>query len=301
MKKCNHIRIIEFLDYIKNIRGYSEHTIRSYKIDLNNYYNFCYKQYPNKDILSLNHSAIQNYLQSLTKNKLSAKTLARRLATIKSFYNYLIINDYVDINIAKLVKTPKINKALPHFLSLKEASELLKLPIGNNAKCYRDRLILILFYVTGVRISELIKIKIKDINFNKSYIYINGKGNKDRVVILGLVALQALKTHLNYKKDKNNSTYLFPGMRKSTKIKHISSEAVYKIVKSYLKIISDDEKLSPHSLRHSFATHMLDNGADLIAIKDLLGHSSLSSTQVYTHLQQKKIKKVYRNSHPHAK
>ena len=219
----------------------------------------------------------------------------------------MLINKIIKINSAKLVRTPKINRELPHYLSLKEAQDILQLPIGNDEKTLRERLILELFYATGIRISELINIRMHDIRIEEGIIHILGKGSKERIVIMGDEATESLRSYLIVKNKinprSNKNDYLFPGImkNKSGKIKAISQRKVFNIVKKYLKVISNDEKLSPHSLRHTFATHMLDNGADLMAIKDLLGHNSLSSTQVYTHLQPEKLKKIYNKSHPHAK
>ena len=214
----------------------------------------------------------------------------------------MLINNMIRTNIAKFVKTPKTNRELPHYLSLKEAKDILSLPIGNDKEILRDRLILELFYATGVRISELIKIHLKDIRLEENLIHILGKGNKERIVIIGSEAKTALLNYLEMlnEKNANEQGFLFPPIRKN-KNNTIAPKTVFNIVKKYLKIVSDDEKLSPHSLRHTFATHMLNNGADLMAIKDMLGHNSLSSTQIYTHLQPEKLKKVYQQAHPHAK
>ena len=302
MKSNNHSFISSFLNYIKNVRQYSSHTIRSYSHDLDDYYSYCINNYGEKEFVNLDHTAIQSYLQYLSKRGLSAKTLARRLASIKSLYKYMLINNMIRTNIAKFVKTPKTNRELPHYLSLKEAEDILSLPIGNDKEILRDRLILELFYATGVRISELIKIHLKDIRLEENLIHILGKGNRERIVIIGSEAKTALLNYLEIlnENNANEQGFLFPPIRKN-KNNTISTRTVFNIVKKYLKIVSDDEKLSPHSLRHTFATHMLNNGADLMAIKDMLGHSSLSSTQIYTHLQPEKLKKVYQQAHPHAK
>ena len=302
MKSNNHSFITSFLNYIKNVRQYSSHTIRSYSHDLDDYYSYCINNYDEKEFVNLDHTAIQSYLQYLSKRGLSAKTLARRLASIKSLYKYMLINNMIRTNIAKFVKTPKTNRELPHYLSLKEAKDILSLPIGNDKEILRDRLILELFYATGIRISELINIHLKDIRLEENLIHILGKGNKERIVIIGSEAKTALLNYLEMlnEKNANEQGFLFPPIRKN-KNNTISPKTVFNIVKKYLKIVSDDEKLSPHSLRHTFATHMLNNGADLMAIKDMLGHNSLSSTQIYTHLQPEKLKKVYQQAHPHAK
>ncbi len=299
MKKINNKIVLNFLDYVKNVKLFSDNSLRSYSHDLNDYISFCYKRYSEINFKKLDHIVIQSYMKYLSKQGLNSRTLARRLATIKSFYGFMFSNNFIKTNYSKFVKTPKLDKKLPHYLSLEEAKEILTLPVGDSENSLRDRLILELFYSTGIRISELIKIKLFDINLDEKMITIIGKGNKERIAIIGKEAFQALLTYLPMIRDKG-SNYLFPPLRKRNN-KTISSKTVYNIVKKYLKIVSNDNKLSPHSLRHAFATHMLNNGADLIAIKDLLGHKSLSSTQIYTHLQQEKLKKIYKKAHPHAK
>ena len=288
-----------FLNYIRNVKQFSENTIRSYTYDLNDYTNFCNNRFSEINFIKLDHVVIQSYMQYLSKQNLGARTLARRLASIKSLYKYMFGNNIILTNYSKYVKTPKINKKLPHYLSLKEAKDILSLPVGNTEKLLRERLILELFYSTGIRISELINIKMTDIKLEQNIIHIIGKGKKERIVMIGKEANAVLLNYLA-SVETRESNYLFPPLRKVNS-KSISSKTVYNIVKKYLNIISNDEKLSPHSLRHTFATHMLNNGADLIAIKNMLGHRSLSSTQIYTHLQSEKLKKIYKQAHPHAK
>jgi len=303
MNKNRHPILDKYLEYINAVRGYSDHTYRSYAYDLNEYILFCKNYDSGKDFTKLDRTAIQAYLQQLTKIGLSAKTLARRLASIKSLYKYMLINNFVNLNITHGIKTPKIKKVLPQFLSLDQAENILSLPIGNNEKAYRERLILELFYATGIRISELVTISFKDIRLEEGIIYIHGKGSKERIVIIGDETQNTIRQYIQFLHERNLSAqdqYLFPTLKKS-KNGHISMRTVFNIAKKYLRQVSDDEKLSPHSLRHTFATHMLNNGADLIAIKDLLGHSSLTSTQVYTHLQKDKLKKIYNKAHPHGK
>jgi site-specific recombinase XerD len=195
MNKNRHPVISEFLDYIRNIRRYSLNTIRSYSYDLEEYYMFCKDFDPQQDFIKLDHVAIQSYMQYLSRKGLNAKTLARRLASIKSFYKYMLINKIIKINSAKLIRTPKINRELPHYLSLKEAQDILQLPIGNDEKALRERLILELFYATGIRISELINITIEDIRIEEGIIHILGKGSKERIVMLGQEATHSLHNY----------------------------------------------------------------------------------------------------------
>ena len=298
--------INDFLDYIKNVRRYSIHTLRSYKYDLDNYIAFCNHFDSNQEFIVLEQIAIQAYLQHLSRQGISARTLARRLASIKSLYKYMLKNKLVKVNIAQVVKTPKIIKELPQYLSLKEANNILNLPFGEDEKAFRERLILELFYATGVRISELVSIRFRDIRMEEGIIHVFGKGNKERIVMIGSDAQGTMRHYKKFLHERNiagQDNYLFPALRrnKSGGNSHIAIRTVFNVAKKYLRKVSDDEKLSPHSLRHTFATHMLNNGADLMAIKDLLGHSSLSSTQVYTHLQPEKLKKIYEKAHPHGK
>ena len=307
MNNSNKNIINEFLDYLKTIRKYSEHTLRSYRFDLEEFNSFCSSHDSISSFIEINAQTIQSFLQTLYRKKLSSKTQARRLASIKSMYKYLVETKSIDTNIALVIKTPKIIKELPHFLSLKEASDILCLPVGRDLKAYREKTILQLFYATGVRISEIIKIKLDDIKIEEGIINVVGKRNKKRFVIVGPEASKTLKKYIlerNKNKVYYSHQYLFPPINikiKNFEKKYIHQNTVFNIVKKYLNIVSNDKKLSPHSLRHTFATHMLNNGADLMAIKDLLGHESLASTQIYTHVQLKKIKATYDQTHPHAK
>ncbi len=305
MQNSRHHIIENFLDYITNVRHYSKHTIRAYALDLDDYFRFC-KSYDDKEFLKLKKEVIQSYLQQLSKEGLSAKTLARRLASIKSLYKFLLKNKIVNTNIAILVKTPKVPKKLPHYLSLEEVRKILILPKGDGEFELRDRLILELFYATGIRISELVMIRFKDIRYEEGLISIRGKGGKERFVIIAKKVRSTMDNYIKLLVERNmhgDDYYLFPSMRKNKNgcLSHISQRTIFNIVKKYMREVSDNEKLSPHSLRHTFATHMLNSGADIMAIKDLLGHGSLSSTQVYTHLQPEKLKKIHKQAHPYGK
>ena len=299
------LKIVEtFLQYLQVEKQYSPDTIRAYKVDLEQFFESVDSRLKLTQI-SINN--IQQFIQELSRNKMSERTLSRKLASIKSLFKYLVRQEEVPVNIAKLVKSPKIPKRLPNYLSSTEIASLLDYPYGESFKDSRDRLILELFYATGLRISELIKIKCAHIQLESGTIKVLGKGNKERVVIFGATASEILRTYLKQRgelKQYELSPYLFPQIKKSidgSMKSHIHVRTVFNIVKKYIRQISSDEKLSPHSLRHSFATHLLDNGADLMAVKDLLGHASLSSTQIYTHVQVKKLKEVYNQAHPHAK
>ena len=296
--------IKEFILYIKNERKFSIHTLRSYEYDLNEFSSFLNK-YDNKlSFLDVDRSAIQLFIQKLSKKGISDKTLQRKVSTLKSFYRYLTEYLNLDYNITDLIPIPKSAKNLPNILSRKEIVKLMSLPDLSTYIGKRDKSILEIFYSTGIRISELISIELINIDINKKMIKVFGKGKKERYVIVGKEALKSLDEylkirHLLFQNNKDNK-FLYPQLKKGKSL-HINEKTVYNMVKKYLKKVSNNEKLSPHSLRHSFATHLLDNGADLMAVKDLLGHKDLSSTQVYTHISIDKMKKIYKVAHPHAK
>ena len=294
----NDIYINSFLDYITNERTYSYHTIRSYRNDLKNFSEFLNKYDCNLNIVNIDRSAIQFFIQSISKKKLTGKTLQRKVSTIKSLYRFLSDREIIDYNISELIELPKADKKLPNLLSQKEVDKLMQLPDLNTVVGLRDKSILEILYSTGLRISELISIKLDDINIDNKVIKVFGKGSKERYVLLGKEALNSLSDYLNNIDTKSeNSIFLYPAVNGNID-KHISQRTMFNIIKKYLIMISNNEKLSPHSLRHSFATHLLDNGADLLAVKDLLGHEDLSSTQIYTHVNIGKLKNIYSKAHP---
>ena len=291
-------QIKSFLSYLTLEKKYSSNTIRAYETDLNSFMHFINKESINC-ISDIKKQNIHQYLYFLSVKKFSNRSVSRKLACIKSFFNYLLRTDKISKNIVKSVVSPKIEKKLPIFLTQDKMSLLLDLPKPENLIDSRNLLILELFYSTGIRISELIKIKFNDINFEKNSISILGKGNKRRLVIIGNYAKKRLIDFLNYD-NIIKSGYLFKNLRKSNK-GHISERTVFNIVKKYVKKVTQNQNISPHSLRHTFATHLLNNGADLMSLKELLGHSDLSSTQIYTHVNIEQIKKAFKKAHPHAK
>ena len=299
MNKTKNTKIIDkFLFYIKNERKFSVHTIRNYNNDLLKFNEFLFSYDNELNFLNIDKTAIQFYIEYCAKNKMSSKTILRRIASIKSMYKYLTFEGLVDYNIASLIISPKVTKKIPNYLSEKEVIKLMSLPDLNTIDGYMHKSILEIFYSTGLRISELVRIKIKNLDVKKNVIKILGKGNKERIVILGSNASNAIKNYLRVAKNSNN-IYLYSSSYKVDS--HLSESYVYKMVKKYLSKVTNNEKMSPHSLRHSFATHLLNNGADLMSVKELLGHEDLSSTQIYTHISIDKIKRIYKQSHPHGK
>ena len=296
----NETQIIEFLEYIRDIRRYSNHTIRNYRIDLFQFIKYLYKCDSELLVLDINKDHIKEYMFSLHAKKMSDKSIARKVATLKSLFNYMSKNNIIDKNILSSITTPKVSKKLPHLLTEKEIEKLFSIELDND-QILMEMCILELFYATGIRISELAAIKLSNIDIDDKSIKVLGKGNKERVVVLGESSIKMLNQYMSVFCEESQ-LFLFGSLiKKRKKTDHISEKAIYNITKKHLKRISNDEKLSPHSLRHSFATHLLQAGADLMSVKELLGHESLSSTQIYTHVQLEKMKKDYKKSHPLAK
>ena len=300
MIKNNKKLLDDFLENIKKVRKFSYHTIRSYRVDLIQFLEFLNKYSRQIKLQDLDKSVIQIYIQGMSKNKFSDKTLLRKVSSIKSFFKYLTDSNLVKTNIAELIASPKTSKKIPNFLTKNQVEKLMKLPDLNTKVGVMHLSILEIFYSTGIRISELVNIELNKINIKKRIIKVKGKGDKERIVILGDRAVLSLKNHI--KKNNIHDFYLYPSMINDSKKKsHLSINYVYKMVKKYLSYIARNDKLSPHSLRHSFATHLLNSGADLMSVKDMLGHEDLSSTQIYTHVTIDKMKKIYKISHPHGK
>ncbi len=283
----------------------SPFTIDAYRIDLRQFVDFLEISYPELqsgcEFEKLTKEHIRSFLAYLSREGLSRKTIGRKLAAIRSLFKFLMRTGVIKKNPAKTIRTPKAEKKLPSFLSIQEAFDLLELPDKSTPKGIRDRAILEIFYGTGIRLRELINIEMNDVDFHENLIRVVGKGNKERLVPMGKMVIESLRNYLKIRshflpKNGDQKTALFL----STHGKQISPRTVQARVHHYLQKISDISSLSPHLLRHTFATHMLEAGADLEAVKELLGHASLSTTQIYTHVTMEKLKKIYDQAHPRA-
>lgn len=288
-----------YIDYLKNEKKYSGNTIISYINDLKQFSNFVNIDLNSPETLNIKKEHIRNWVIYLFENKYSSTSINRKLSTLKSFFKYLLKRGFVKNNPVKLIATPKSEKRLPSFINIKQINELLDniFDENNNFEKNRDRLIIEMFYLTGIRRNELINIKLGDIDFNNCKIKIIGKGNKERIIPISKEFSERIKRYLELKNELGLQTeYLFVtnGGQK------LYPEFVYRVVKKYLTYVSTLRKRSPHVIRHTFATHLLNEGADLSAIKDLLGHSSLAATQVYTHNSFEKLKKIYKLTHPRS-
>ncbi|UCE19443.1 MAG: tyrosine recombinase XerC [Gemmatimonadota bacterium] len=295
----------KYLLYLTFERNFSENTVRAYEIDLAQFDAFLEEQLATdrirpKDIDKL---AVRHFLAWLQKEGLTKKSIARKLACIRSFLKYLCREGVIEFNPAAHLSTPKIEKALPSFLDVVQASRAMELPNRSDILGLRDAAILELLYSTGIRLTELIGLNISSIDPVGEIVKVIGKGRKQRIVPVGRKALEALRAY----QEKRHELFRQEGSQGTSEALflnrnggRLSARSVQKIVEKYLRLVSHVQKVSPHVLRHTFATHMLDAGADLKAVKELLGHVSLSTTQVYTHVTLDRLKKVYDQAHPRA-
>lgn len=286
----------QFIDYIQFEKRNSSHTIIAYTNDLNDFDDFIQKEF-NSQLSEVNYQMIRSWVVQLMEEKLTAKSVNRKLSTLKSFYKFLVKKQVIKVNPATRVVSPKIPKRLPSFVEEDKMDMVFKNhPFTDDFFGTRDSLIMELFYSTGMRRSELINIKISDINNNS--VKVLGKGNKERIIPVTSSVFEVLKRYLKFRKEKvTDSTSI---LLLNDKGKIMSPGFVYNKVISYLGRVTSMKKKSPHIIRHTFATHMLNHGADINAIKELLGHSSLAATQVYTHNSIEKLKNIYTNAHPLA-
>lgn len=288
----------EFLKYIDLEKNYSNYTLINYKDDLSFYLDFLNKE--NIDVLDSDYKVIRNYLSYMYNKKYSSKTISRHISSLRSFYKYMLKENYIVKNPMTLISNPKQESKLPHFLYYNELETILNIPDKSKPLGQRDSVILELLYSTGIRVSELVNIKLKDINLSTRKIRILGKGNKERIVLYGEYLKNLLDIYLNDGREKlvkNNQEYLVLNKNGSG----LTTRGVRVIIDNILKKGEIDFHISPHVLRHTFATHMLDSGADLKSVQELLGHENLSTTQIYTHVSNERLRKVYLSTHPRAK
>ena len=281
-------KFLRFLEYEKR---YSVHTLKSYSTDLEQFIQFLSSEFQVNTVENINFQFVRSWIARLLSNNISTRSVNRKITTLKTYFRFLLQENIIKQSPMQKIISPKISKRLPVFVEEIKMDELLnEIDFGEGFLAQRDRLILELFYFTGIRLSELINLKNTDIDFSNSTILVLGKRNKERLLPLNSDILSKIK-ELN---TSNKSLFLFT----TEKGKQISTKQVYRLVNKYLSMVTSLDKKSPHILRHTFATHMLNNGADINAIKELLGHANLSATQAYTHNTIKKLKTVYKQAHP---
>ena len=327
------LTVQKFLDYLKYERRFSEHTAKCYGADLTQYGEFLVvgvsdgrgldtepispagqqgdsatavatQAHTKVDelLLSADTDTVRTYLAFLNEKQYSKATIARKLATLRSFYKFLVKRNELTSNPVVAVRTPKQEKKLPRFLDYEEVKKLLDTPPQDNWLGARDRAILETLYSTGIRVSELVALNMDDIDFLGEVVHVRGKGKKERITPIGSSALQVIQYYMEYrnKRAQNNTNFDSKVLFVNKHGRRLSTRSVRRKMDKYLKMAGLDPAISPHTLRHSFATHMLNNGADLRSVQELLGHQSLSTTQIYTHLTTTKLKDVYENAHPRS-
>jgi len=322
--------IHKFLDYLKYERRFSEHTAKCYGADLTQFGEFLKSAsesgssdsemiHPSHHqaepatavatqidlkvdqlLFSVQTDSVRSYLGLLNEKQYSKATIARKLATLRSFYKFLVKRNHISSNPVVSIRTPKQEKKLPRFLEYEEVKKLLSTPPVNTWLGARDRAILETLYSTGIRVSELVALNMDDIDFLGEVVHIRGKGKKERIAPIGSSALQVIQHYMEYrnKRAQNNGNFDSKVLFVNKHGRRLSTRSVRRKMDKYLKMSGLDPEISPHTLRHSFATHMLNNGADLRSVQELLGHQSLSTTQIYTHLTTTRLKEVYDNAHP---
>lgn len=289
------VLIDDFLKYLKIDKGYSNNTINSYKIDLDKFKDFN----NNKSIDSIKSNDLKNYIKYLSDNDLNNKSISRNISCIKSFYKFLIINKYTKDNLSDNLYIPKTEKRLPNVLSVEEVDLLLDIKL-TDVYSYRNKAMLELMYATGLRVSELISLKLQDIDLNNDIVRAYGKGSKERIIPIGDYAKYYLEKYIYEIRGQmlkgKPCEYIFLNNHGLG----LTRQAFFKIIKKIAKEKGINKEISPHMLRHSFATHLLNNGANLRTIQELLGHSDISTTQIYTHISKEKLKEDYKDFHPHG-
>jgi integrase/recombinase XerC len=302
--------LAQFFEHLRYERNVSEHTLRNYASDLGQFHDYLAPEDPNTstraeiEISQIDHITIREWLSSLHAAQKKKTSVARKLAALRTFFQFLVREGIVELNPARLVSTPRLEKKLPVHLSIEDAVRFIETPDLETDLGKRDRAILELLYATGVRVSELTKLDVGDIDFKGKLLRVTGKRRKQRIVPFGEPALHALLNYMTLRnaflhnaplsdRDSNAVFLNYQGTR-------ITTRSVGRMVDKYIGICAGIHNISPHSLRHSFATHLLDSGADLRDIQELLGHARLSTTQIYTHVSMEKLIEVYDKAHPKA-
>ena len=280
--------IQSFLEYLKYEKNFSDHTIINYKDALEDYYNYIKK-------IDVDLNDIRSYQKYLYDQKYKNTSISRKISSLRSFYKYLEAENIIKNNPMVLISNPKKEKKLPNFLNYNDIEKLLNAPSLENKEGIKEALIMEMLYSTGIRVSELTNIKLEDINHKEKSILVLGKGSKERYVYYGNKCNDLLNLYL--KNKENESIYLFTNKHGNK----LNDRMVRMIIEKNTKLAGITVHVTPHTLRHTYATHMLDGGADLKSVGDLLGHENLSTTQIYTHVSNERLRNVYLNSHPRAK
>ena len=302
--------LTQFLEHLRYERNLSEHTLRNYQSDLEQFHNYLAPadlktgKRTEPPLAAIDHITVREWLATLHAAQKQKASIARKLAALRTFFQFLVREGLLEMNPAKLVSTPRLEKKLPKHLSIEEAVKFVEMPNVETALGKRDRAMLELLYATGVRVAELTKLNLGHIDFRNRLIRVTGKRRKERIVPFGEPALAALKVYLEVRDGFLNAAPVSEREPEALFLNYqgtrITTRSVGRVVDKYIRLCAGRYDISPHALRHSFATHLLDSGADLRDIQELLGHARLSTTQVYTHVSMEKLIQVYDKAHPKA-
>ncbi len=292
--------INEFLEYLKFEKRSSLCTIKAYNTDILQFDNYLKEYHITTKIENTDSKQIREWATILIRKNISEKSINRKLASLRTFFKFLVKNKKCKSNPVSIIKSLKVQNSLPNFISQKDILEFIKeYKFDNTFEGYRDKLIFELFYGTGIRLSELINLKIDDIKWDINELKVIGKGNKQRIIPIPNPIMEIISKYISYRKNLNASKdFITKNLLLTSKGKNAYPMLIQRIIKKYLYFLSAKNKISPHILRHSYATHLLDKGADITSIKELLGHSNLSTTQIYTHVSIDRLKKVIKQTHP---
>lgn len=293
--------IEQFLKYLAVERNYSKNTVSSYQIDLLDFKTFLTNA---KEAIppleEIDHLTVRSYLANMQDRNLARSTVLRRLSSLRSFFKYLCRLGYIDVEPTAALNSPKIQRKLPNFLDISEVEALIMAPDDKNIIGIRDRAIMELLYSTGMRVGELLTLDLSDIDLQNSLVKVKGKGKKERILPVGKMAMVALNDYLFKRNELNPERFLQAVFLSERGNRLPDAKSIRRRIEKYAQIAGIKKKITPHTLRHSFATHLLNAGADLRSVQELLGHSSLSTTQIYTHVTTDKLKRVYEKAHPRA-
>ena len=288
--------IEEFINYLKVQKNYSEYTRINYEKDLEEYSEFLKSK--NYDYNNMDYKKCMDYLIHLDEKKYKKNSISRKLSSLRTFYKFLVLNNHSKNNPFQLISSPKKEKKIPRFINYQGIEEIFNIPDIKTMEGQREKVILEVLYGSGIRVSELVNIKLKDIDFSNKTILIFGKGSKERIVPFGDYALDAMKCFIDDGRKKYlgdiSSDYLIVGKNET----QLTTRRIEQIIDKLIKKTSIKMNITPHMFRHTFATHLLDNGCELIAVQELLGHESLSSTEIYTHVSNEHLREVYYKCHP---
>ncbi len=290
--------IQDFTNYLKDVKSSSENTVLSYRRDLKGFCNFL-ESCGIKEVRQINRTNVMAYVYELQRQKKASATVSRNIASIRSFFQFLLRKGTVYDNPALDLEMPKVEKKMPEIMTLQEVERLLEQPDTSEVKGIRDKAMLELLYATGIRVTELVSLRVADINLPLEYIRCEN-GERSRMIPLGAPAREALRNYLDHSRSKMVKDPAEERLFVNCSGTPMTRQGFWKLIKLYGKKAGIQEEITPHMLRHSFAVHLIENGADLQSVQEMLGHSDISTTQIYTKMQHNKLKSVYSKTHPRA-